>query len=33
MKFGIYPARRGWLSRDDVVNTRRVTELLQLLKR
>lgn len=33
MKYGIYQARRGWLTKDDVVNTRRVAELLKLLKR
>jgi len=33
MKYGIYQARRGWLAKDDVVNTRRVADLLKLLKR
>jgi DNA polymerase (family 10) len=33
MKYGVYQARRGWLSKDDVINTRRVADLLKLLKR
>jgi len=33
MRYGIFQARRGWLSRDDVINTRKVADLLQLLKR
>ncbi len=33
MRFGIYQARRGWLGPDDVLNTRRATDLLKLLKR
>jgi len=33
MKYGIYQARRGWLAKDDVVNTRRVADLLKLLQR
>ncbi|MFY9942576.1 MAG: DNA polymerase/3'-5' exonuclease PolX [Desulfobacterales bacterium] len=33
MKYGIYQARRGWLTKDDVVNTHPVAELLKLLKR
>lgn len=33
MKYGIYQARRGWLSRDDVINTRKVADLVKLLKR
>jgi DNA polymerase (family 10) len=33
MKYGVYQARRGWLSRDDVINTRKVADLLKLLKR
>ncbi len=33
MKYGIYQARRGWLSKDDVINTRRVAELLKFFKR
>ncbi len=33
MRYGIFQARRGWLSADDVVNTRRVADLLRLLKR
>lgn len=33
MKYGINQARRGWLGPDDVINTRRVADLLKLLKR
>jgi len=33
MRYGIYQARRGWLSRDDVINTRRAADLLKLLRR
>jgi DNA polymerase (family 10) len=33
MRFGIDQARRGWLEADDVINTRSLTELMQLLKR
>ena len=33
MKYGIYQARRGWLTKDDVVNAHPVAELLKLLKR
>lgn len=33
MKYGLYQARRGWLTRDDVINTRKVADLLKLLKR
>jgi DNA polymerase (family 10) len=33
MKYGIYQARRGWLSKDDVINTRRVADLLKFFKR
>jgi DNA polymerase (family 10) len=32
MRFGIDQARRGWLERDDVVNTRRLADLRQLLR-
>jgi DNA polymerase (family 10) len=32
MRFGIDQARRGWLEPDDVVNTRRLFELRQLLR-
>ncbi len=31
--YGIYQARRGWLTRDDVINTRKTRDLLRLLKR
>lgn len=33
LRFGIAQARRGWLSRDDVLNTRGWRELKKLLKR
>jgi DNA polymerase (family 10) len=33
MTFGIYQARRGWLEKADVINTRTLKELLKLLKR
>jgi len=33
MKYGIDQARRGWLSADDVINTRRTRDLLRLLAR
>jgi DNA polymerase (family 10) len=33
MENGITAARRGWLTRDDVINTRPVTEMLKLLRR
>ena len=33
MRFGVGQARRGWLEKDDVLNTRRVGELLRLFKR
>lgn len=33
IKYGVYQARRGWLSKDDVLNTRKVADLLKLLKR
>ncbi|MFO7812147.1 MAG: DNA polymerase/3'-5' exonuclease PolX [Pelovirga sp.] len=33
IRYGINQARRGWLSRDDVLNTRKVADLLKLLKR
>ncbi len=33
MKYGVYQARRGWLTKDDVINTRRVADLLKLLQR
>ena len=32
MRFGIDQARRGWLEPDDVVNTRRLADLRQLLR-
>jgi DNA polymerase (family 10) len=33
MEFGVGQARRGWLEADDVLNTRSMTELKQLLQR
>lgn len=33
MRFGIGQARRGWLEKDDVLNTRPAEELLKLMKR
>lgn len=33
MKFGIFQARRGWLEKSDIVNTRKLLELRALLKR
>ena len=32
MRFGIGQARRGWLERGDVINTRPLAELRQLLR-
>jgi DNA polymerase (family 10) len=33
MRFGVDQARRGWLEADDVVNTRTLKDLKQLLRR
>ena len=33
MRFGIGQARRGWLEKDDVLNTRSWSDLKKLLKR
>jgi DNA polymerase (family 10) len=33
IRYGIDQARRGWLSKDDVINTRKVGDLLKLLNR
>ncbi len=33
MRFGVDQARRGWLTRDDVLNTRPVSQLLRMLRR
>lgn len=33
MRFGIGQARRGWLEADDVLNTKRWSELQKLFKR
>jgi DNA polymerase (family 10) len=33
LRFGIGQARRGWLEKDDVLNTRPLPELRRLLKR
>jgi DNA polymerase (family 10) len=32
MRFGVDQARRGWLTADDVINTRGLDELLALLR-
>lgn len=31
MEYGVYSARRGWLTPEDVVNTRKVEELMSML--
>jgi DNA polymerase (family X) len=33
LRYGVGQARRGWLSKDDVLNTRSLTDLRPLLKR
>ena len=33
LRFGVGQARRGWLEKDDVLNTRPLRTLLPLLKR
>jgi len=33
MRFGVYQACRGWLEKQDVINTRKWKDLKQLLKR
>ncbi len=33
MRFGVWQARRGWLEKEDVLNTRSLEELRKLLKR
>lgn len=33
MQFGVYQARRGWLEKNDVINTLSMTELRKLLRR
>jgi DNA polymerase (family 10) len=33
MRFGVYQARRGWLTADNVINTRELNDLLALLQR
>jgi DNA polymerase (family 10) len=33
MRFGVWQARRGWLEKEDVLNTRNVDELKKLIKR
>ncbi|MEK6681638.1 MAG: PHP domain-containing protein, partial [Nitrospirota bacterium] len=32
MKFGVYTARRGWLEKEDVINTRSLNDLLKILQ-
>jgi DNA polymerase (family 10) len=33
MRFGVYQARRGWLEKKDVLNSRGMPEIRKLLKR
>jgi DNA polymerase (family X) len=33
MRFGVGQARRGWLEKKDVLNTRTLTELLSIIKK
>jgi DNA polymerase (family X) len=33
IRFGVDQARRGWLSKDDIVNTRSLSALKKLLRR
>jgi len=33
MTFGIYQARRGWLTKDDIINTHTLKKLLRLIKK
>jgi DNA polymerase (family X) len=33
MRFGVDQARRGWIERDDVINTRDLPSLLKLFRR
>jgi DNA polymerase (family 10) len=33
MRFGVWQARRGWLEKKDVINTRTLKQLEKLLKR
>ncbi len=33
MQYGIYQARRGWLSKNDVINTRKTADLVKLMQR
>lgn len=33
MRFGVDQARRGWLSADDVINTKNLKEMKEALKR
>jgi DNA polymerase (family 10) len=33
LRYGVGQARRGWLEKDDVLNTRSLTALRRLLKR
>ena len=32
MKFGVYTARRGWLEKEDVLNTRTLNDVIKILK-
>ncbi len=33
IKFGVYTARRGWLEKKDIINTRSLNDLLKILQR
>ena len=33
IRFGVYTARRGWLEKEDILNTRPLNEVLKMLKR
>lgn len=33
MKYGINQARRGWLEKDDIINTLKLDKLIKVLKR
>ncbi len=33
IRFGVYTARRGWMEKEDVLNTRPINETMKILKR
>jgi DNA polymerase (family 10) len=33
MRYGLHIARRGWIEKKDVINTRPLGELMKILKR